>query len=113
MILVTNQGTEIVRQSSTEAPKAFPELSDIIKSVRQAAPEPETFNTTSTPWPAEIVAPAKLNPRTMLLPVFTGKSSGFCSSTTGTCDTYTRHSKLKTGYRCTKAVQHPYTSEGW
>ena len=38
------QGTEIVRQSSTEAPKALPELSDITKSVRQASPEPATSN---------------------------------------------------------------------
>ena len=101
MILVTNQGTEIVRQSSTEAPKAFPELSDIIKSVRQAAPEPETFNTTSTPWPAEIVAPAKLNPRTMLLPVFTGKSSGFCSSACtapGSLDTHLCYAAWRSSY---------------
>ena len=46
----------MVVQSSTVASRALPELSAIITSSRQASPEPETSNTTSTPSPAAMIA---------------------------------------------------------
>ena len=52
---------------------AEPEESDKITSVRQASPSPVTSSTTSTPSPAGMVVPCKLNPNTVLLPVDTVK----------------------------------------
>ena len=75
----------MVVQSSTVASKALPELSDTIKSSRQASPSPVTSSTTRTPSPAGIVAPCRLNPNTVLLPVDTVKpaaaAAGFTVST--------------------------------
>ena len=63
----------MVKQSSTVASSALPELSDITRSSRQAEPSPVTSSTTRTPSPAGIVAPCKLNPSTVLFPVDTVK----------------------------------------
>jgi hypothetical protein len=54
----------MVKQSSTVASMALPELSDITRPVRQASPSPVTSKTTNTPEPAGIMVPDKLNPRT-------------------------------------------------
>ena len=58
---------------SPDVSRALPELSDTTRLDKQASPEPVTSNTTSTPSPAGMVEPVKLNPITVLLPVDTVK----------------------------------------